>query len=73
MHHELGKLDRRRELAGGKERKRLNREIKNVAWLSAVPHRLNGTEFSLEEFRNNFRLRYGLMIQDIHATMMVAV
>ena len=37
-------------------------------WLSAVPHRLNGTELSWEEFRDNIRLRYGLIPQDIPAT-----
>ena len=42
--------------------------MRNGAWLSAVPHRLNGTELSREEFRDNLRLRYGLMPQDIPAT-----
>ena len=40
----------------------------NGAWLIAVPHRLNGTELSQEELRDNLRLRYGLMPQDIPAT-----
>ena len=43
-------------------------ETRNGAWLSAVPHRLNGTELSREEFRDNPRLRYGLMPQDIPTT-----
>ena len=43
-------------------------ETRNGAWLSAVPHRLNGTEFSWEEFRDNLCLRYGLMPQSIPAT-----
>ena len=38
------------------------------AWLSTVLHRLNGMELSWEEFRDNLRLRYGLMPQDIPAT-----
>ena len=42
--------------------------MSNGAWLSAVPHRLNGTELSQEEFWDNLRLRYGLMPQDIPAT-----
>ena len=42
--------------------------MRNEAWLSAVPHRLNGTELYQEEFRNNLRLRYGLIPQDIPAT-----
>ena len=41
---------------------------KNGAWISAVPHCLNGTELSWEEFRDNLRLRYGLMPQDIPAS-----
>ena len=41
---------------------------RNGAWISAVPHRLNGIELSREEFWDNFRLRYGLMPQDIPAT-----
>ena len=40
----------------------------NVAWLSSVPHRLNGIELSQEELRDNLRLRYGLMPQDIPTT-----
>ena len=42
--------------------------MRNGAWLSAVPHLLNGTELSWEEFRDNLRLRYGLMAEDIPAT-----
>ena len=41
---------------------------RNGAWLSAVPHLLNGTELSREEFRDNLRLRYRLMPQDVPAT-----
>ena len=58
----------RKDLAGGQESNRLHRATRNGAWLSAVPHRLNGTELSREEFPDNFRLRYGLMPQDIPAT-----
>ena len=43
-------------------------ETRSGAWLSAVPHRLNGTELSREEFRDNLCLKYGLMPQDIPAT-----
>ena len=41
---------------------------RNGAWISTVPHRLNGTELSQEEFRDNLCLRYGLTPQDIPAT-----
>ena len=38
------------------------------AWISAVPHRLNGTELYWEELQDDICLRYGLMPQDIPAT-----
>ena len=41
--------------------------MRNGAWLSNVTHHFNGTELSREEFRDNLRLRYGLMPQDIPA------
>ena len=53
---------------GGQERNRLHRATINGVWLSVIPHRLNGTELSREEFQDNLRLRYGLMPQDIPAT-----
>ena len=65
---QLGELTRQKELVGGQESNRLHRATRNEAWLSAVPHRLNGTECSWEEFRYNLRLRYGLMPQEIPAT-----
>ena len=43
-------------------------ETRNGAWLSAVTHHLNGTEFSREEFQDNLCLGYGMMPQDIPAT-----
>ena len=60
-------MSRQKELAGDQEINPLHKETRNGAWLSAVPHRLNGTEFSREDFRDNLRLRYGLMPQDIPA------
>ena len=36
-------------------------------WISTIPHYLNGTELSCEEFWDNVHLRYGLMPQDIPA------
>ena len=68
MHVKLGEVARRKELADGQERKRLHRETRNGAWLSAVLHLLNGTELPREEFRDNICLRYGLMQQDIPVT-----
>ena len=68
LHVELGEDPRWKELAGGQDRNHLHWEMMNGAWLSAVPHCLNGTELSWEEFRDNLRLRYGLMPQDILAT-----
>ena len=68
MHVGLGELSRQKDLAGGQERNHLHRATRNGAWLSDVPHRLNGRELSQEEFRDNILLRYGLMPQDIPAT-----
>ena len=68
MQVELGEMARQKELAGGQYRNRFHRATSNWAWLSVVPHRLNGTEMSWEEFRDNLRLRYGLMPQDIPTT-----
>ena len=36
-------------------------------WLSAIPHRFNGTEFSWGEFRDNICLRNALMPHDTPA------
>ena len=68
MHVEQDELARRKELSVGQERNRLHRARRNGACLSAVPHCLNGMELSWEEFRNNLRLRYELMPQDIPTT-----
>ena len=62
MHIGLGEMYRPKELAGGKERNRLHRTMRNGAWLSPLHHCLNRTELSREEFRDNIRLRYGLML-----------
>ena len=64
---EMAELARQKELVGGQNGNRLRRATRNGAWLSAVPHRLNGKELSQEEFRGNLCLRYGLMPQDIPA------
>ena len=68
MHVELGDLARRKELAGAQERNHHHREMRNGACISAVPHRLNVTELSGEEFWDNLCLRYGLMPREIPAT-----
>ena len=61
-------LDRRKNIAGVQERNRLHRATRNGAWVSLYKNRLNGMEFSREEFQDNLCLRYGLMPQDILAT-----
>ena len=67
-HVEMVELYRRKEIAGGQERNRLHRATRNGTWLRAIPHRLNDTELSREEFRDNICLIYGLMPQDIPTT-----
>ena len=64
----MSELFKRQGKAVRQEKNRLHRATRNGAWLSAVHHRLNGTELSREEFRDNIRLRYGMMPQDIPAT-----
>ena len=67
-YEEVADLAIQKDLAGDQERNCIHRATRNGAWLSSVPHHLNGTELSQEEFRNNLCLRYGLMPQDIFAT-----
>ena len=56
------------EKAGLQEKNCLHRAMRNGAWLSSVPHCLNVTELSQKEFRDNLRLRYGFIPQEIPAT-----
>ena len=68
MIFEVTELYDRQEQAVRQEKNRLHRATMNGAWLSVVPHCLNGTELSWDEFRDNLCLRYGLMPQGIPAT-----
>ena len=68
MHIKIGDTSRQNELTGVQYWNRLHRETGNGAWLSSVPHRLNGTELSWDEFQDNLCLRHGLMPQEILAT-----
>ena len=45
---------KRQDQAGQQEKNRLHKATRNWAWLSAVPHCLNGTDLSLEEFWDIF-------------------
>ena len=47
---EMSELFERKEQVGRQEKNRLHRAMRNGAWLSAVPHCLNGTELSWDEF-----------------------
>ena len=64
----MADLARQKELAQGQENNLPHEATRDGPWLSAIPHYLNGTNLSREEFRDNLRLRYALMPQDIHAT-----
>ena len=68
MSVEFAKIFNRNDQAGGQEKNRFRRATSNRAYISAVHNRLNGTELSWEEFRDNLHLRYGMMPQDIPAT-----
>ena len=64
----MADMDRQKEISGGQEGNRLHRATSNGSWLRSVPHRLNGTELSQKEFRDNLCLRYRMMPLDIPAT-----
>ena len=64
----MADLERRKELNRGKERQCLHRSTYNMYWLSSIPHFLNSTELSQEEFRDNLILRYGIIPQDVLVT-----
>ena len=61
-------LDIQKELTVGQERNRLHRSTRNGVWLSAIPHRLNGTKLYQGGFWDNLRLRYRLITQDVPTT-----
>ena len=67
MSVELAKIFKPQEQAGVQEKNHLHRAMRNGAWLRAVPHRLNGMELAQEELRENLRIRYVMMPQDIPA------
>ena len=46
-------LTRQKDLADGKGLNCLPRATKNVSWITAIPHCLNGTELSREELQDN--------------------
>ena len=54
-------LSRRKDLADGAGLNRLRRSMENGVWITAIPHRLNVTELSWEEFEDNILLRYGIV------------
>ena len=45
-HADMADLDRQKEIAVVQDRNRLHRAMRNGAWISTVPQRLNGTELS---------------------------
>ena len=51
---DMSELYDRKDQAGHQEKNRLHRATRNGSWLSTVPHRINGTELSWEDFRDNF-------------------
>ena len=61
-------MAKRKDLTVGQERNSLHRATSNGAWIIAIPHRLDYTEFSQEEFQDNLQLRYWQMHQDIPVT-----
>ena len=64
----MAELARQTSFMDGQERNHLHRATRNGVWPGLITHRLNVTELSLEKFRDNLCLRYGMMPQDIPAT-----
>ena len=58
---EMTAMTRRKDLADGVGLNRLRRATYNGARRTAIPHCLNGTELSREEFQYNLLLRYGIV------------
>ena len=59
-------LDQRGRDAPATKRREL-RSCEAGAWLTVIPNRLNGTSISTDEWRDNVRLRYNLVPQDMPA------
>ena len=47
---EMAELDRQKDLTGVQESQCFHMSTSNGAWISAIPHCLNGTELYWEEF-----------------------
>ena len=58
---EIKALNIRKELIDGAGLNRLRWAAKNGAWLTATPQRLNRTELSREEFRDNLLIQYDIV------------
>ena len=54
---ETEELMRRKDLVDGAGLNCLRRATDNMAWIMAIPHCLNGTELSREEFQDNLLLQ----------------
>ena len=54
-------LTRQKKLEDGVGLNRLRQATDNGAWLPAIPHCLNGTDFSWEEFQENILLLYRIV------------
>lgn len=65
VEHERGFAEARASSKGVRKQWRLKRAQAAGIWLSVVPNRLNGTELTADEFRDNIRLRYNLQPLDM--------
>ena len=54
-------MTRRKDLGDGAILNCLRRATENGEWIKAIPHCLNGTEFSREKFKENILLQYGIV------------
>ena len=57
---EKAAFDALKTAAGAADSRRLQRATDTGAWLTAMPNTLNGTNLSVDEFKDNLQLRLGL-------------
>eukprot|EP00957_Ditylum_brightwellii_P164681 12538525-Ditylum_brightwellii.AAC.1 len=62
---ELQALEAMKEGKTTQAKNKLDRGKETRAWLKVIPNRLNGSELSEEEFRDNLCLRYGMIPLDL--------
>ena len=58
-------LSRQKDLSDGVVLNHIRRAMANGAWITAIPHCLNVTELSCEDFQDNLLLRYIIVLLNV--------